>query len=138
MTWQVSSDAEYCEWLAGALRVDVAAPSTDGLGRFERSCAVYDEAAVVVSNRLHVLLIAASRGAKPVSILHSQERKVRAIMTDSGLSHQNIEIGISSNRQIEYLVAAEWQRSTYRALVLENAGRLTTYFDRTLGSCLPD
>jgi polysaccharide pyruvyl transferase WcaK-like protein len=138
VTWQVSSDSECCEWLASALGVDLLSPPAPGVGRFEQACAIYDDAAMVVSNRLHVLLIAASRGAKPISVLHPGERKIRAIMADNGLAHQNIEIGLSDHRQIERVVASKWESETYGELAVANVRKLTAYFDNTLGSCLPE
>lgn len=138
VTWQNNNDEEYCRWIASSLGLQLKPLPTYELGRLEEACLLYDQAAAVISNRLHVLLIAASRGAKPVPILYPGEIKVRGVFSHSGLQHNTIEVGTSSTIDIQKAVASEWHTSECRQVFHENARKLTLYFNRVLGSCISE
>lgn len=81
-TWQVSRDAEFCRHLANMLNVPIRSLTTTTSNRLQAAFDLYDEADVVISNRLHVLLLAASRNTCPIAMLHTSEIKIRAVMRD--------------------------------------------------------
>jgi len=135
ITWHQEKDAEFCMWLAARLCVEAEGPTASKLDRFEQTCSIYDNSVAAISNRLHVLLIAASRGACPIGLLMANERKVRGVMTDNGLLDQVVEIESHNTMKISGLVstACKSTATDCRHLFRKNSRMLTSYFDNVLG-----
>ena len=136
MTWQVGRDEEYCRCLAEKIGIPIKAPP-DPHARVKAMCQVYDGAALVFSNRLHVLLVAASRGAVPIALLHKSERKIRGIFYDNNMSDYYDEPENFAFEKLKAIIRNLPQYSSkVRSVFDKNSREIDDYFDRTLGSTL--
>ena len=97
VTWQVSFDRGFCEWLAEELELDVSAPAGDRLS-LEEAEALYGASAVVVSNRLHGLLIGAAFGATPLALTAPDHVKIHAALREAGLAEHLFTLGDRDDR----------------------------------------
>lgn len=84
--WQVQRDEPFNRALAEQMGADLLMLPTSGEGRLAPTLQIYDDVAVIVSNRLHALLLAASRGALPIPMLRESEYKVRGVFEHAGLA----------------------------------------------------
>lgn len=84
--WQVARDEGFNRALAERCGAGILALPGNGEGRMEATLQTYEDVAVIVSNRLHGLLLAASRGALPMPMLRDSERKVRGVFEHAGLA----------------------------------------------------
>lgn len=84
--WQVARDEACNRRLAALTGAGTLSLPGSCEGRLEAALASYGEVSVIVSNRLHGLLIAASRGAIPVPLLNSGEQKIRGVFEQAGLA----------------------------------------------------
>ena len=83
---QVGRDDALATDLSGALgaALVVTGPTSTTFGA---ACSAYDRADVVISNRLHVLLLAASRGCLPIALADpARDHKLVGIFEDAGLA----------------------------------------------------
>lgn len=130
MSWQVARDEIFCRNLADALGI----PAIDCLGaregRFEHALAFYDEAALAVSNRLHVLLIAAARGAAPFAVLPPGEAKIAPLLADQGMADCILN-GDGFDAMLADLPA---RRQAWQGIFARNAALLDACFDRLAGA----
>jgi len=85
--WQVARDENYNRALAEQTGAGLLMLPGSGQDRLAPTLESYSDVAVIISNRLHGLLLAASRGALPVPILSDSERKVRGVFEHAGLAH---------------------------------------------------
>lgn len=134
--WHHPIDSEFCTWLSLRLGVSIEHPMPTKIDRFEKVCAIYDRAKIIISNRLHVLLIGASRGAKPISLLYPGELKVRSLMADIGLGSCILDIN-SDKQYVDNLISGDLDAGFYRDVVASQRHRIVKYFDRILGPALP-
>lgn len=133
IAWQVGRDADFGRRLAEATGIEILTPPEQTAGRFAASCGLYDRTAVIFSNRLHGLLLAASRGVLPVAQLDAQEQKVRGIFEDAGLADLILpaDQGALAPGVVEATMQAEWQRC---GRVFDQAsGEVQAFFDRVVG-----
>lgn len=82
--WQVERDAAVATCLAARTGIEVLNRHSTR-PNYEEAAAIYGDTAVIASNRLHALLIAAAHGAIPLAALRSTETKVRGVFEGSGL-----------------------------------------------------
>jgi len=134
VTWQVEHDAPYCRYLAERLNVRAEGIEPRERFRFDRMCGIYDRASLVLSNRLHVLLVAASRGALPFPLIHESEVKVRAVFEGMGLEG-NILQPSDSPMRINWNPSKEPFESLPLVRCFErNAIQLRAFFDELFGN----
>lgn len=136
VTWQVARDEDYCRTISQKLGAELVAPAATATGRLGAQLDLYDHSAVVVSNRLHVLLLAASRGARPIALLHRDEVKVRSIFTDSAMAEQIINLDVTGEAAIERAVTNDHVKDVVSRTFKKNSRELTKYFDRVLGPAI--
>jgi hypothetical protein len=101
--WQVARDEPYNRRLADLVQADVFALPGNMEERLEPTLECYDHVAMIVSNRLHGLLLAASRGALPVPLLSDKERKVRGVFEQAELYDFILNAGIEPSLNAETL-----------------------------------
>lgn len=132
MIWQVSRDESFCKNLAGALGIPAVDCLGSSTGRFERALAFYEEAALAVSNRLHVLLIAAARGAAPFAMLPPGEAKIAPLLADQGMADCILPVnGAGFDTLLGDLPA---RRQVWQGIFARNGARLDACFDRLAGT----
>ena len=132
MTWQVARDEPFCKNLAGALAIPFIDCLGSNEGRFHRALAFYDEAALAVSNRLHVLLIAAARGAAPFAMLPPGEAKIAPLLVDQGMGNCILPAnGGGFDTLLDDLPA---RRQAWQGIFARNGARLDACFDRLAGT----
>ncbi|MDG3574786.1 polysaccharide pyruvyl transferase family protein [Rhizobium sp. YJ-22] len=132
MTWQVSKDESFCKSLADALGIPAIDCLGSSTGRFERAMTFYDEAALVVSNRLHVLLITAARGGAPFAMLQPGEAKIAPLLSDQGMADCILPAnGAGFDRLLDDLPA---RRQAWQGIFARNCAQLDACFDRLAGA----
>ena len=133
IAWQVGRDAAFGLRLADAAELPIVTPAEQTNGRFAKACELYDRTAVIFSNRLHGLLVAGSRGAIPVALLDIQERKIRGIFEDAGLTDMILpgDVGSIGAEDIEQVLRTDWQQ--LKAAFTRASHDLHVFFDRVAG-----
>ena len=93
---------------------------------------------MIVSNRLHGLLIAASRGAIPVPLLNSGEQKIRGVFEQAGLAPLILEAGAPADANAGALAGFVADRGTWRGTLAQafaaNAAEIRKALDAFFGS----
>ncbi|WP_165225736.1 polysaccharide pyruvyl transferase family protein [Affinirhizobium pseudoryzae] len=134
MTWQVGRDEAYCRSLATELGIRLE-PASEGRNRFRKTCDFYDGADIIFSNRLHALLIAASRGAVPVAVLHAEERKIRGIFEDNGMDlYLMPSEGEGHGRLPEVLQTLPRHCDVVKTVFSNSSASIDAYFDDLAGA----
>jgi polysaccharide pyruvyl transferase WcaK-like protein len=84
-TAQVRRDVELNKEIAEHFGLPFKSVLDPDEGRLQRAEELYRGCQLVISNRLHVLLLAGAQGAYPVPVLMPHEQKVRGVMQDAGI-----------------------------------------------------
>lgn len=91
---QVRRDAPFMKELAAAARDKVEAEYHMCHDDIEACLEVYADCERIYSNRLHALLMAMSRGAVPVAVVHGErDVKIRGVLEDLGLDAAILPLG---------------------------------------------
>ncbi len=123
VTWQVARDAPFCRAIAAELGVPVEDPGAERQS-FDQAVRLYSRSALVISNRLHALLIGASRGAAPLALLRPDEQKIRGVFEGAGWMGLLSESAQTDGATLEH--------------ALGHAGPLVEGAFRTQGAALDD
>ncbi|MCB1356422.1 MAG: polysaccharide pyruvyl transferase family protein [Maritimibacter sp.] len=83
--WQADYDREFCEDLARDLDLPLAERRMDRSDRLTELRSLFSRMGFLLSNRLHVLLIGASRGSIPIALLSKEDEKIGPLFRDDGL-----------------------------------------------------
>ncbi len=129
-TWQVDYDKELTHQLSDTFCLKLLKPETVLEGRQQALEAIYDQCDFVISNRLHVLLLAASRGARPIPLLTQSETKIRSIFEDCGLTSQIIEAKDKTSRQEISDAIKSSETNDYRELFFKYSKDIENYFSK--------
>ncbi|MFQ8432853.1 polysaccharide pyruvyl transferase family protein [Amaricoccus sp. W119] len=131
IAWQSGQDASFCRALARAAGLPVATPSERTVGRLPAMEKLYRESAIVLSNRLHALLIAAANGALPVALLEPEETRVRGIFEDAGWA--DLVTDARAVPDLERLAGHRFAREGAGPAFADAAERIRCYLDRVVG-----
>jgi hypothetical protein len=128
VSWQVGRDRDYCEGLARSLGIrfiDFGAdrPTLTQMAELYRQCRL------VVSNRLHVLLIAAAYGAAAFPLVDREETKVRGIFETAGLDDLIIDTDAGLDEVSPLMVDYRGLDGRFAAAFDSANTELQTYFD---------
>lgn len=136
--WQVARDEACNRRLAALTGAGILPLPGSCEGRLDAALEAYGEAAVIVSNRLHGLLIAASRGAIPVPLLNSGEQKIRGVFEQAGLAPLILEAGAPADANAGALAGFVADRGTWRGTLAQafaaNAAEIRKALDAFFGS----
>ncbi|WP_126979478.1 polysaccharide pyruvyl transferase family protein [Frigidibacter oleivorans] len=133
ITWQVGHDADFSRKLAADAGVDLVELGLTQ-SRLGPAQALYDNAHVIFSNRLHSLLIAGARGALPVPVLDARETKVRSVFEEAGLGATVCAFGPDiAERAGALLDERASHMNAVETAFHSNATRLQQFFDQHLG-----
>ncbi|MBN8453811.1 polysaccharide pyruvyl transferase family protein [Accumulibacter sp.] len=104
VVWQVEHDRAFSEALAKILDLPLIVREAPRINRLAELTAIYDKSGFVLSNRLHVLLLGASRGAIPIALLAREDRKISPLLQDNGLGA--IAIRVEDEMAADHVIAA--------------------------------
>lgn len=128
VSWQVGRDRDYCQDMARSLGIsfiDFGAerPTLSQMAELYRQCRL------VVSNRLHVLLIAAAYGAAAFPLLDGDETKVRGIFETAGLDDLIIDTDARLEEVGPLIVDHQGLDARFAAAFETANSELQSYFD---------
>ncbi|AMY70568.1 polysaccharide pyruvyl transferase family protein [Frigidibacter mobilis] len=136
--WQVARDESFNRALAEHTGAGLLELPGSSEGRLTPTLQAYEGVAVIVSNRLHGLLLAASRGALPMPMLRDSERKVRGVFEHAGLAGLLVSDALAPGASADALAGVMTQRSLYVDAVEQafqaNSASLRQGFDALFGT----
>lgn len=132
-TWQVDFDEPLSKRMADLFKLKLINPKSRTDARQDAIESIYDQCKIVISNRLHVLILAASRGAVPVPLLAPSETKVRSIFEDMGLGRQIIEVDRSTNTQSVLLAIRLAAAEDYQKKFSDYSIEIEEFFSSSFG-----
>ncbi|KJL47553.1 Polysaccharide pyruvyl transferase [Microbacterium hydrocarbonoxydans] len=107
---QVDVDDERAQTLSSILQTRAVIWDPEDQASAERVSQAYDRAALVISDRLHVLILGLLSGAMPVELAPSPERKIAAHFSTIGLDHISFNAENRSEDEISFWLSAQIQR----------------------------
>lgn len=133
---QVREDENRSRELAAALGGEVDVWGTrSAVDQEKRLRDRYDGARIVISDRLHVLILAALSGAVPVEVVARPTGKITGALATIGLAGVSLDTTVDSDR-IEQFLSAQLTRSDEVRRLVTAAARRVSRLQREVGTAI--